>query len=171
MMALLERGFYWPNMRDDVERHVRTCLTCQQEKAQKLQPVGLLRPLPVLVRPWASVSMDFITQLSEVDGLSSIKVIVDRFSKNAIFIECKTSCSAEEAIELFFKNVVKNWGIPLNIVSDRDPRFTSSFWQELFKLVGTWLLMSSGFHPQTDGQTERINGILEDYLRHFVVLD
>lgn len=115
--------------------------------------------------------MDFITQLLEVDKLSSIMVVVDRFSKYAVFIACKTSCIAEKAAELFFKNVVKNWGIPLNIVSDRDPRFTSSFWQELFKLVGTRLLMSSGFHPQTDGQTERINGILEDYLRHFVVSD
>ncbi|XP_059066504.1 uncharacterized protein LOC131857796 [Cryptomeria japonica] len=79
-MVLLERGFYWPSMRDDVERYVRTCLPCQQDKAVKMQPAGLFQPLPVPVRPWASVSMDFITQLPN-DGFASIMVVVDQFSK------------------------------------------------------------------------------------------
>jgi hypothetical protein len=170
-LALLERGFYWQNMRKDVDEYVRSCLICQQDKAVTKSPGGLLQPLPVPVRPWASVSMDFITGLPDVDGYTSIMVVVDRFSKYATFIACKAPCKAEDAADYFFKSVVKYWGVPLSIISDRDARFTSNFWKELFKLIGTKLLMSTSHHPETDGQTERINGVLEDYLRHFVWSD
>ena len=170
-LALLERGFYWQRMRKDVDEYVRSCLICQQDKAVTKSPGGLLQPLPVPVRPWASVSMDFITGLPDVDGYTSIMVVVDRFSKYATFVACKAPCRAEDAADYFFRNIVKYWGVPLSIISDRDARFTSNFWKELFKLIGTKLLMSTAHHPETDGQTERINGILEDYLRHFVWSD
>ncbi|KAK3022797.1 hypothetical protein RJ639_046899 [Escallonia herrerae] len=112
--------------------------------------------------------MDFITCLPKSEGCGSIMVVVDRFSKYATFVASPADCTAEEAALLFFKNVVKYWGLPKVIVSNRDPRFTGKFWTELFKLLGSELHFSTSFHPQTDGQTEWVNALLECYLRHFV---
>ncbi|KAK3027777.1 hypothetical protein RJ639_041137 [Escallonia herrerae] len=102
------------------------------------------------------------------EGCGSIMVVVDRFSKYATFVAAPADCTAEDAARLFLKYVVKYWGLPKIIVSDRDPRFTGKFWTELFKLLGSELHFSTSFHPQTDGQTERVNALLECYLRHFV---
>ena len=167
-LALLKATYYWPQMRDDVEGYVRTCLVCQQDKVEQQQPGGLLEPLPTPKRPWESVSMDFIVSLPKSEGFGSIMVVVDRFSKYATFIPAPTDCTAEEAARLFLRNVVKLWGVPESIVSDRDPRFTGRFWTELFKLLGSQLNFSTSFHPQSDGQTERLNALLELYLRHYV---
>lgn len=109
--------------------------------------------------------MDFITCLPKSDGYGSIIVMVDRFSKYATFIAASIDCTAEEATRLFLKNVVKYWGIPQTIVSDREPRITGRFWTELLKLLGSDLHFSTSFHPQTDGQT---GTLLELYLKHFV---
>ena len=125
-----------------------------------------MEPLPTLKRPWESVSMDFIMALPKSEGFGSIMVVVDRFSKYATFIAAPTDCTAEEAAKLFLRNIVKLWGVPESIVSDRDPRFTRRFWTELFKLLGSDLNFSTSFHPQSDGQTERMNALLELYLRH-----
>ena len=167
-LALLEELYYWPHMRSDIEAYVKTCLVCQQDKIEQQVPAGLLQPLPIPERPWESVSMDFISALPKSDGCGSIMVVVDRFSKYGTFIPALRDCTAEQAAKLFFKHVVKYWGLPRSIVSDRDPRFTAKFWTELFKLMGSGLHFSTSFHPQTDGQTERVNALLELYLRHFV---
>ncbi|KAL6330114.1 hypothetical protein AAG906_040033 [Vitis piasezkii] len=111
--------------------------------------------------------MDFIIGLPKSEDNDSIIVVVDRFSKYATFIAAPTDCTAEETARLFLKHVVKYWGLPKYIISDRDPRFTGKFWTELFKLMGSELHFSTSFHPQTDGQTERVNALLELYLRHF----
>ncbi|RVW50368.1 Transposon Tf2-2 polyprotein [Vitis vinifera] len=166
--ALLESAYYWPQIRDEVEAYVRTCLVCQQDKVEQRQPRGLLEPLPVAERPWDSVTMDFIIGLPKLEDSGSIIVVVDRFSKYATFIAAPTDCTAEETARLFLKHVVKYWGLPKFIISDRNPRFTGKFWTELFKLMGSELHFSTSFHPQTDGQTERVNALLELYLRHFV---
>ncbi|RVX18881.1 Transposon Tf2-12 polyprotein [Vitis vinifera] len=166
--ALLESAYYWPQIRDEVEAYVRTCLVCQQDKVEQRQPRGLLEPLPIAERPWDSVTMDFIIGLPKSEDNGSIIVVVDRFSKYATFIAAPTDCTAEETARLFLKHVVKYWGLPKFIISDRDPRFTGKFWTELFKLMGSELHFSTSFHPQTDGQTERVNALLELYLRHFV---
>ena len=105
--------------------------------------------------------MDFIIGLPKSEGHGSIIVVVDRFSKYATFIAAPKDCTAEETTRLFLKNVVKYWGLPKFIISDRDSRFTGKFWMELFKLMGTELHFSTSFHPQTDGQTERVNALLE----------
>ncbi|TXG71332.1 hypothetical protein EZV62_006267 [Acer yangbiense] len=167
-LALLQNSYYWPQMRDDVDAYVRTCLVCQQDKVEQQRPAGLLEPLPIAGRPWESVSMDFISALLKFEGCGSIMVVIDRFSKYATFILAPKDCTAEEAARLFLKHVVKLWEVPQNIVSDRDPRFTGRFWTELFKMLGTNLNFSTSFHPQSDGQTERFNGLLELYLRHYV---
>ncbi|KAK2971376.1 hypothetical protein RJ640_030342 [Escallonia rubra] len=166
--ALVEASYYWPQMKDEVEAYVKTCLVCQQDKVENQLPAGLLEPLPIPAHPWESVSMDFITCLPRSEGCGSIMVVVDRFSKYATFVASPADCTAEEAARLFLKNVVKYWGLPKVIVSDRDPRFTGKFWTELFKLLGSELHFSTSFHPQTNGQTERVNALLECYLRHFV---
>ncbi len=166
--ALLESAYYWPRMRDDVEAYVKTCLVCQQDKIEQQSPGGLLEPLPIAERPWDSVTMDFISALPKSEECGSIIVVVDRFSKYATFIAAPTDCTAEEAARLFIRHVVKYWGVPRSIISDRDPRFTGRFWTELFNLLGSELHFSTSFHPQTDGQTERVNALLELYLRHFV---
>ncbi|MCF8701926.1 DDE-type integrase/transposase/recombinase, partial [Corynebacterium sp. MC-10] len=166
--ALIEAIYYWPKMRDDIECYVQTCLVCQQDKVEQRHPGGLLEPLPVAQRPWESITMDFITGLPKSEGYGTIMVVVDRFSKYATFMPATPGCTAKEAAQLFFKNVVKYWGLPRHIISDRDPRFTGNFWRELFQTLGTKLHFSTSFHPQTDGQTERVNALLECYLRHFV---
>ena len=94
--------------------------------------------------------------------------VVDRYSKYATFIAAPTDCKADEAARLFVKHIIKLWGVPKSIVSDRDPRFTGCFWTELFKMLGIDLKFSTSFHPQMDGQIEHINSLLEMYLRHYV---
>ncbi|RVW86086.1 Transposon Ty3-I Gag-Pol polyprotein [Vitis vinifera] len=133
--ALLESAYYWPQIRDEVEAYVRTCLVCQQDKVEQRQLRGLLEPLPIAERPWHSVIMDFIIGLSKSEDSGSIIVVVDRFSKYATFIAAPTDSTAEETTRLFLKHVVKYWGLPKFIISDRDPRFTGKFWTELFKLM------------------------------------
>ncbi|KAL4282484.1 hypothetical protein GQ457_16G016990 [Hibiscus cannabinus] len=145
--ALLADQYCWPHMGRDVEAYVKTCLVCQQDKVEVGKPMGLLQPLPIPERPWESISMDFIIGLPKVDDFSSIMVVVDRFSKYATFIPASKVCPAEEAARLFLKNVVKYWGVPKTIVSDRDTRFTGRFWTELFKLLGSDLNFSTSFHP------------------------
>ena len=115
--------------------------------------------------------MDFIIGLPKSNGFGNIMVVVDHFSKYAVFIPTPTKFSAEDAARMFLMNVVKYWGIPKAIISDRDARFTCKFWLELSKFMGTELNFSTSFHPQTDGQIERVNALLELYLQHYVSAD
>ncbi|KAL4376298.1 hypothetical protein GQ457_02G009360 [Hibiscus cannabinus] len=126
-LALITDQYYWPHMDRDVETYVKTCLICQQDKVETKKPMGLLQPLPIPERPWESISLDFIIGLPNTDNCSSIMVVVDRFSKYATFIPASKVCPAEEAARLFLKHVVKFWGIPKTIISDRDTRFTGSW--------------------------------------------
>ena len=113
--------------------------------------------------------MDFITQLPQTKaGWDAIIVFVDTFSKMVHLVPTKTTASAPETARLFFDHVVKLHGLPKSVVSDHDSKFTSKFWKTLFQTMGTKLSMSTAFHPQTDGQTERANRTLEDMLQAFV---
>ena len=127
-----------------------------------------MEPLPIAERPWDSVTMDFIIGLPKSEDNDSIIVVGDRFSKYVTFIAALTDCTAEETTRLFLKHVVKYWGLFKYIISDRDPRFTGKFWTEFFKLMGSELHFSTSFHPQIDGQIERVNTLLELYLKHFM---
>ena len=146
-MALLERGFYWPHMEHDVEAYVKTCLVCQQDKVKRQCEAGLLQPLPIPKKPWVSVSMDFIDGFSKVEGMASIFMVVDRFSKYGIFIPAPMMCTAKMIVELFHKHVVKYFRVPEDIVSDRDGRFIGRFWTTLFSLMGSQLKFSMTNHP------------------------
>ena len=152
----------------DIELYVKTCLVCQQDKGLTQKEAGLLQPLHILKSPWISVSMDFITGMPKVKGMGSVCVVVDRFSKYAMFMVAPSTCTTEVVADLFYKNVVKYFGLPKDIVSDRDSHFTSRFWTVLSRLLGSQLKFSTTNHPQTNDQSERINAVLEDYLKHYV---
>lgn len=164
MYSLLSGVYYWPRMEADIEAFVKSCLVCKQDEVEKRLEASLLQPLTTPERPWSSVSMDFVSSFSMVKGMSSILVVVDLFSKYAIFSASPHTCSAEIAADLFFKKV----GMPVNIVSDRDARCIGKFWTSLFGLLRSKLNFSTVNHPQSDGQTKRINAFLEEHLRHFV---
>ena len=166
--ALLERSYFWPKLRQEVEAYVKSCHVCQLDKTERHREAGLLQPLPVAEKPWVSITMDFISGFPNVDGKRSIMVVVDRFSKYAVFVPAPNACPAEEAAKLFLTYVVKYFELPREIVSDRDTRFTGRFWTALFNMLGSILMFSTANHPQTDGQTERVNALLEEYLRHYV---
>ncbi|KAE8662748.1 hypothetical protein F3Y22_tig00113145pilonHSYRG00109 [Hibiscus syriacus] len=143
-LATEAEHYYWPHMGNDVEAYVKTCLVCQQDKIEQKKPAGLLQPLSIPERTWESLSMDFIVCLPVTDGVSSIMVVIDRISKYGTFIPASKVCPAEEAARLFLKHV------------------------ELFKLMGSSLNFSTSVHPQTYGQTERVNVLVETYFRHYV---
>ena len=166
--ASLRRRFYWPGMLGDVKAYVRSCVSCQQNKPSNQRPAGLLQPLPIPSHRWQSVSTDLITQLPKTAaGYDAIAVFVDRLSKYAVFKPTTTTVTAPEYARLFFDTVFCHFGMPTDIVSDRDPKFTSLFWEALFELTGTQLKRSTSYHPQTDGQTERMNRVLEEMLRAY----
>ncbi|GKB98047.1 ty3-gypsy retrotransposon protein [Tanacetum coccineum] len=164
----LSSSFTWLGLKKDVTQFVNSCTVCQTIKHPNHKPYGLLQPLPTPSQPWHDISMDFITQLPPSKGKSCIWVIVDRLSKYAHFISLPPNYTAVTLASLFMHEIYRLHGLPKTIVSDRDPLFLSRFWKELFKLMGTKLLHSSAYHPQTDGQTEVVNRCLEMYLRAFV---
>ncbi|KAL4587069.1 hypothetical protein LXL04_011719 [Taraxacum kok-saghyz] len=163
----LNASFHWPHIRKDVTTFIRDCLVCQQTKYSTQQPYGLLQSLPVPNQVWEDISMDFITQLPPSGGKTAIWVIVDRLSKYAHFIALPPHYTAPSLAIIFLQHIYRLHGLPKTIVSDRDPIFLSHFWKDLFAKIGTKLLHSSAYHPQTDGQTEVVNRCLESYLRCF----
>ena len=165
----LQRYFWWPHMHADVKQFVATCDSCQRNKSSNRKPYGLLKPLQIPEDTWSSVSLDLITSLPKTaSGATAIVVFVDRLSKMVHLAPCTDEVSAENLADIFLDKVFKHHGLPRELVSDRDPRFTSKLWQALLARLGVTQALSSAYHPQTDGNTERVNRVLEDMLRHFI---
>ncbi len=141
---------------------------CNQIKTSHLPPLGLLYPLPIPHCPWSHLSLDFVTGLPSSQGNTTIFIIVDRFSKAARFITLPKLPPAKETAELITTHIFRVFGISLDIVSDRGPQFSSRFWQAFCQSLGTKVSLSSGFHPESNGQTERVNQDLESTLRCMV---
>lgn len=164
----IQQHFSWPHMRADVSHYVAQCTTCPQIKSETRKPADLLQPLPQPSSLWADLSMDFITGLPPSHGYTTIMIVVDRFSKGTHFGPLPTHYTAHKVVLLFFNLVCTIHGFPRSIISDRDLVFLSAFWRELFRVSGTKLRFSTVYHPQSDGQIEAINRVLEQYLRAFV---
>jgi hypothetical protein len=162
----------WKSLARDVARYVSTCVACQRNKARRRKPCRLLQPLPIPEKPWYTVTFDFIVKLPKTSrGNNSICVFVDKLTKLVHFVACKEEVSAKEFAELYVDHVFRLHGLSREFIVDRDSLFTSAFWQEVTVVLGTRTVMSSSFHPQTDGQTERVNQTVETYLRHLSLLD
>jgi transposase InsO family protein len=159
----LKQRFWWTKMKIEIAKYVARCDTCRRVKAVHLKSAGMLQPLPILSWKWDDIGMDFITGLPTTSrGFDSIWVIIDRLTKLAHFLPVKVKHSIVTLAKLYFERILSLHGVPRTIVSDRGPQFVSKFWMELHKLLGTKFIYSSTYHPQTSGQTERVNQILED---------
>lgn len=164
-LSFISRRFWWPTLKEDAKAFAASCPICSQNKTSTRPPAGLLQPLPVPKRPWSHISIDFVTGLPQSAGNNTILTVVDRFSKAVHFIPLTGLPSAKDTAKIMIQHVFKLHGLPSEVVSDRGPQFTSSFWRAFCKLLGASVCLSSGFHPQTNGQTERANQQLETVLR------
>jgi len=172
-LHLIKQMFWWPTLASDVAKYVKSCPQCQRNKNNQRLPAGLLQPLPIPEEAWQSISMDMVTDLPETpQGYDSITVFVDRLTKMVHLAPCKKTDTAKDIAQLFLREVFRLHGVPSHMVTDRDPKFTSIFWKEFFTLLGDVnRSLTSAYHPQTDGNTERVNRVMEDMLRHFVTAD
>ncbi|GJR93750.1 putative reverse transcriptase domain-containing protein [Tanacetum coccineum] len=166
----LKQLYWWPNMKANIATYVSKCLTCAKVKAEHQKPSGLLVQPEIPEWKWEKITMDFVTKLPKTaNGYDTIWVIVDRLTKSAHFLPMRENDPMEKLMKLYMKEVVTRHGVPVSIISDRDGRFTSLFWQALHKALGTRLDMSTAYHPETDGQSERTIQTLEDMLRACVL--
>ena len=166
--AQVRTFYFWIGMQHDVRKFFEKCKICQHAKGRR-QNNGLYQPLPIPTRPWDSISMDFVMGLPRTQTRNdSIYVVVDRFSKMAYVIACKKTIDATNIANLFFPEIVKLHGLPLSIVSKREPKFVGQFSRNLWKKLGTSLSFSSDYHPQTDGKTEVVNRRFGNVLRIYI---
>ncbi|KAL0147889.1 hypothetical protein M9458_056810 [Cirrhinus mrigala] len=166
-LSLLQDRFWWPEMLQDIRRYVRGCQECAMSKTPRHLSSGKLHPLPIPQRPWSHLGVDFVTDLPPSEGNTCILVTVDRLAKACRLIPPKGLPTAMETAELLFNHVFHNFGLPEDIVSDRGPQFISRVWRSFFSLLGVTVSLSSGYHPQTNGQTERKIQEIGRYRRNF----
>ncbi|WVZ57819.1 hypothetical protein U9M48_008158 [Paspalum notatum var. saurae] len=162
----LKQKFWWTRMKREIAKYVSECDVCKRVKADHLKPGGMLQPLNIPAWKWEDIHMDFVVGLPRTQkGYDSIWVIIDRFTKSANFLPVKTVYRANTYAELYIAKIVSLHGVPRTITSDRGLVFVSRFWEQLQNALGTKLIHSSAYHPQTSGQVERVNQIVEDMLR------
>jgi hypothetical protein len=161
----IKKLFFWPHMKKDITSYIKSCIVCQQAKTEKVKLPGRLQPLPIPPDAWHTIGLDFIEGLPKSNKFDTILVVVDMFSKYGHFIPLKHPFTAKIVAQAFLDNVYCRHGLPKVLISDRDKIFISTFWQHLFQLADTTLNLSSSYHPQTDGQTERLNQCLKTFLR------
>ena len=165
----VQQSYYWPKMSKEIKDYVESCDFCQRNKTQRQKPYGLLQPIGPPEERFTTYSIDFIGPLPATkDGYDGVVVIVEMLTKMVTIEKIKMTYGAPKIAEIIFKEIVAKYGMPKKIVSDRDPRFTSIFWKTLFELSGTELAMSTAYHPQTDGMTERVNQVVEQILRNYI---
>ena len=166
---ILRRTAYWPKMAQETREYVASCESCQRNKPSRQPPTGLLQPLPIPAQNWESISMDFAGPFPRTArGFDMITVFVDRLSKQVHFAASHSKDTASNIATLFLNTVFRHHGMPTSIISDRDTKFTSNFWSHLHRLMETKLAISTSFHPQTDGQSERAIQTLKHALRAYV---
>ncbi|GJR77647.1 putative reverse transcriptase domain-containing protein [Tanacetum coccineum] len=166
----LKKLYWWPNMKAEIATYVSKCLTCAKVKAERQKPSGLLVQPVIPVWKWENITMDFVTKLPKTStGQDAIWVIVNQLTKSAYFLPMKETDLMEKFMRQYLKEVVSRHKVPVSIISDRDGKFTSQFWKSLNKALGTQLDISTAYHPQTIGQSERTFKTLEDMPRACVI--
>ncbi len=163
-LALLQQKFWWPSMSSDNKEFVSACSVCVRNKSSHRAPAGLLRPLPIPHRPWSHIAVDFVTGLPPSEGNTTILTIVDWLSKAVHYIPLPKFPSAMETADLLVQHVFRLHGIPQDVVSDRGPQFTLRVWKVFCETLGVTSSLTSGYHHQSNGQTERANQSLESSL-------
>jgi len=166
-LHLLQNQFWWDSMLSDTTRFITNCSPCQTTKASHQAPTGLLQPLPIPQRPWSHIAIDFVTDLPESQGHTTILTVIDRFSKACRLIPLAKLPTAFETAELLCNYVFRFYGLPEDIVSDRGPQFTSRVWSSSFKNLNINVSLTSGYHPESNGQTNRMNQELTRFLRTY----
>jgi hypothetical protein len=164
-LSVIRQEYTWPNVQEFVADYVKSYTNCARSKAKRHKPYGLLCQLPVPFRPWESISMDFIEQLPNSEGFTTILVVVDHFTKQALFIPTHNTITSTQLAELFIIHVFSKHGVPSHVTSDQGSKFMSHFFHSLGKALNMKLHFTSGYHPEGDGQTEHVNQTLEQYLR------
>jgi hypothetical protein len=164
----IRRWYWWPGIGQEVEKFCETCSTCHTSKSNSQKPVGLLHPLPIPSRPWGSIGMDFVGPFPKSKGCDYLWVIICRLTSMVHLVPIQTTIKASELAWIYVSQVVRLHGLPESIVSDRDSKFTAKFWMETHRILGTKLMMSTSFHPQTDGSTERANRSVGQLLRSMI---
>ncbi|KAL0199954.1 hypothetical protein M9458_003141, partial [Cirrhinus mrigala] len=159
--------FWWPSLNKDVTQFVKRCATCNITKSSHQRPSGLLQPLPIPQRPWSHIAIDFITDLPPSNNYTTILTVIDRFSKACRIIPLTKLPTAWETAEVLLNQVFRHFGIPDDIVSDRGPQFTSRVWQAFCNQLNINVSLTSGYHPQSNGQAERLNQELIRFLRTY----
>lgn len=167
-LEMVARNYYWPRMSDYVRRYVEGCETCQRTKPRRKKPVGKLQPLEIPSGPWQHISTDYVGPLPVSAGFDAIQVVCDKHTKRAHFLPARTTDGAVEMCDSFLKKVWPLHGTPKKIVSDMGPQFIAQFTAQMWRRLGIKRATSTAHHPQTDGQTERVNQELEVYLRAYV---
>jgi hypothetical protein len=168
----IRQHYWWPGLRSFVKNYVQGCGTCQQFKIDRhpSKPAFVPTEGGATTRPFANCSMDLITDLPPAEGFDSILVMVDQgLTKGVILVPCKKTITSEETARLLLENLYKRFGLPDKIISDRGPQFASKAFIELLKLLGIKSALSTAYHPQTDGTTERVNQEIEAYLAIYCV--
>lgn len=163
--SYLRRFFWWPRLGKDVRSFCESCSVCQATKTSNERPQGLLHTLPIPVKPWSSIGMDFVGPFPLVDNLDYIWVVLCRLTSLVHLIPLRTTTTAAQLAPIFMSQVVRLHGLPETIVSDRDPKFTSQFWSETHRLLGVKLSKSTAFHPQSNGASERMIRKISQILR------
>jgi transposase InsO family protein len=170
-MELIRRNYEFKNMKDKITSYIKKCADCQRNKHSTHAPYGEMQPMELPTKPWTDISMDFVTGLplsrDPATGLAydAILVIVDRFTKYALFIPFRKDYTAVQLAHVLKDRLIRHYGIPKSIISDRDKLFTSNYWATLMAEIGTQRKLSTAYHPETDGQTERTNRTMKTYLK------
>jgi len=168
MLELIKRTYWWPGLKEDVKKYIQECFKCQQNKVQHQRKAGELHPLEIPKGLWQEISIDIIGPLPKSNGMDAIVVIVDRFTKMIRLKATTMNILLKGIAKIYRDEIWKLHGVSRKILSDRGLQFASKFMEEFTKVLGTKRQLSTAYHPQTDGQTEKINQEIGTFLWHYV---
>jgi uncharacterized protein YuzE len=166
--AAITVDYFWPGITNDVDAYLRSCDSCARKKSTTQAPAGFLHPLPVPTARFLEIALDFVTSLPLSKGFDTALIMTDRLTNYCKIEPLKSTATAQNVAELFYRTWYRQFGLPNAITSDRDKLFTSGFWKELFRKIAVHLRMSTSFHPETDGSSERSNKTAIESIRHYV---